>query len=1164
MNCLRTNKLQDAKAAMALSCLMSAMVVLGYYLVSRATRPVASEKARVAIPTSQPGADGTRSLSKLSATEESMRARLSEAYGKLPLQFEANEGQTDARVKFISRGSGSDLFLTSDGAVLSLDATRRHGDTQTRREEIPNQKSQIKNPKSAAIRMKLAGANPQPQITALDELPGKANYFIGNDPAKWRNNISTYARVLYQNVYPGIDLTYYGNQRQIEYDFVVSPGANPRAIRLALAGAEGINIDPASGDLLLRTSGGEVRQRKPLIYQEVDGVRREIAGQYTLLAAEASIRNPKSAIRNRQVGFEVAAYDASKPLVIDPVLVYSTYLGGNHADGCNAIAVDAAGNAYVTGATQSTDFPGANPPFHGLQDAFVTKINASGSALVYSTYLGGSKDEYGFDIAIDGAGNAYVTGRTWSSDFPAMNGFESSFVGSTSGDGDAFVTRLNSAGSAVVYSTYLSGTYGARGYGVATDGAGNAYVTGTTSIKFPVTANAFESTNYNSGFVAKLNTNTSGTASLVYSTFLGHTGSGEGRAIAADANGNVYVTGHLNSTATNFATPGAFQTTFGGGSHDAFAEKFNTNLSGAASRVYATYLGGSGKDIGGSEGAGNSGRAIAIDELGNAYVTGATSSTNFPVANASQGVNGGQNDAFLTKLNAAGSSLIYSTYLGGGGDDYGRSVAVNVAGNAYVTGVAGRNFPTLSPLPTPLAGVGFVTKFTPSGTALVYSTLLSGVTYGSFSIAVDYAGNAFATGSTNASIVTTPSSFQTNAGYGGTVGWITVIADTNSPIKGTPSPTPFPVNTPVPTDAPVPTATPTPSNNGFPPGSGAITVTKARIGCLDIQNSGNLTNIVATACNNRTSCSYKAPTEDAYRRAGVQAQTRSFCTQAMEITYHCGDNDDQVITVPGDAWNQPPASLVCNGSTVATNRQDVSPPMQGSASEPACTVPNLGPPDYYVAPRDMLDWINVYPYLDYNFLTVRGYTTIGFILPQSATRGMYNSPPTSNIVGAPGSTLGANEGRVRAELRAVAQKKDPVYSLCQAAQRFTRNGAASANTPSDQDFGNAFADLSVTGKAAFAQFVLLHPSEASLRADPGCAGATASSITRALSLARIWWPMRWAARTTLRSGMLSAGSRSPAKTISPTVPSTSPRPTFRSSTSGSMSPNLILRSTPDT
>ncbi|HYL10174.1 MAG TPA: alpha/beta hydrolase [Candidatus Acidoferrales bacterium] len=286
---------------------------------------------------------------------------------------------------------------------------------------------------------------------------------------------------------------------------------------------------------------------------------------------------------------------------------------------------------------------------------------------------------------------------------------------------------------------------------------------------------------------------------------------------------------------------------------------------------------------------------------------------------------------------------------------------------------------------------------------------------------------------------------------------------------------------------------PLPANHVFPAGAAAITVTKARIGCLDIQLDGNLTKLVAQVCDDRGSCSYKAPTQDAYQRAGVQAKTRTFCTQAMEITYRCGQNDDQVVTVPGDAWNHPPAELDCEGRTIAMNHQDVTPPPQGTPSEPACKAPRLAPPDYYIAPRDMLDWTPTQSQGDYTF--------IGFRPPQPATQGMYDSPPTSNITGAPGSTLGANEGRVRAELRAAAAKKDPLNDLCQAAQRFTRNGPASANAPADRDFGNAFADLSVTGKAVFERFVQFHPNEATLHGNPGCAGASANSLTTALNRA---------------------------------------------------------------
>jgi hypothetical protein len=682
----------------------------------------------------------TAMRSALPAADESTRVRANSDYGKLPLSFEVNQGQTDAQVKFLSRGVGYNLFLTSTEAVLSLEQSRA-GQARGRGDNGSTGSGRATND---VLRMKLVGANPTPEIEGSDELPGKSNYFIGNNPKNWRVNVSTFGRVHYRGVYPGVDVVYYGNQRKLENDFIVAPGTNPSVIALGFDGASRISINRESS-LVLSLAGGNVQLQKPVIYQLIDGARREVAGSYVM-------RN------QREVGFEVGAYDLTKPLVIDPVLIYSFPLSGSTTDSPSAIAVDASGNAYISGFTRSANFPTASAmdsTIGGLQDVFIAKINPAGTALVYSTFLGGSGDDEGKDMTIDGAGNVYVIGRTFSSDFPTLNAFTSTFVGSTSGDGNAFVTRLNPAGSALVYSTFLSGQFGARGFAIATDGAGNAYVTGTTSINFPITAaTAFDTTNSNSGFMAKLNTNGSGASSLVYSTYLGHTGSGEGRAIAADATGNVYVTGNLGATALNFASAGAFQTTYGGGTQDAFVEKFNTNLSGAASRVYSTYLGGSGQDFGGAAALGN-GKAIAIDASGNAYITGQTQSTNFPTLNAFQPANGGpagSSDAFLTKLNTTGSALIYSTYLGGNNTqpDEGRGVAVNAVGNAYVTGATNSvNFPTTTPPPT-LSTTGgiFLTKFTPSGTQLAYSTrLVSGSGDIGVGVALDGAGNAFVTGS---------------------------------------------------------------------------------------------------------------------------------------------------------------------------------------------------------------------------------------------------------------------------------------------------------------------------------------------------------------------------------------------------------------------------------
>ncbi|MGI9068860.1 MAG: SBBP repeat-containing protein, partial [Pyrinomonadaceae bacterium] len=666
--------------------------------------------------------------SKLVAPDERTRLRVTEAYGNLPLQFEANNGQSDASVKFISRGSGYTMFLTPNEAVLTLHATSKS-----------NGKLEVVSPQ--ALRMKLVGANTQPHISPLEELSGKVNHFIGNDSTKWREKIPTYQRVQYDSVYPGIDLTYYGNQRQLEYDFIVAPGADPKAIRLAVSGAIDLSVDAATGDLVLRGTGTEVRQLKPVVYQEVNGTRQEVAGNYRV-------------IEKSEFGFEIGAYDETKPLVIDPVLVYSSsLLDGSVADSANAIAVDAAGNAYVTGNTTSTNFPTVNPiqpALSGGQDVFISKFNVAGSALIYSTYLGGTTGfENGWDIAIDAAGNAYVAGHTIAGDFPTTaSAFQVTKLTGSSQD-TAFVTRLSASGT-LFYSTYLSGTQNSRAFGIATDGAGNAYVTGqASSLGFPLTASAFSSTSAGSGFLTKLNTNLSGQASLLYSSFLGPTGFAEGRAIAVDAAGNAYITGNTNSTSTNFTSAGAFQTVFGGGTADAFVAKFNTNLSGAASRVYSTYIGGSGNDFGGNQTARGS-KAIAIDTAGNAYITGTTTSTNFPVANAFQASAGGNGDAFLTKLNTTGSALVYSTYLGGSGvnSEQGRSVAVNVVGNAYVTGLAtSADFPTSSPLSTADGTTGgvFLAKFTPAGNTLVYSTRFGQANDQGLGAALDGAGNAFVT-----------------------------------------------------------------------------------------------------------------------------------------------------------------------------------------------------------------------------------------------------------------------------------------------------------------------------------------------------------------------------------------------------------------------------------
>ncbi len=650
------------------------------------------------------------------------RPRVGETYGRLPLSFEANQGQTDSQVKFLSRGRGYTLFLTSTEAVLGLNSPQSPPRTQRIASSAVN------------LRMKLVGANPTAQVTGLEELPGKSNYFIGNDPSKWRTNVPNYAKVRYQDVYPGVDLVYYGNQRQLEYDFIVAPGADPSAITLAFDGADKLELD-AQGDLVLHVAGGQTCLRKPVAYQQVNGLRQQIAGRYLLQG-------------KRQVRFQVAAYDASQPLVIDPVLIYSTYLGGSGNEAGMAIAVDAAGNAYVTGYTSSANFPTASPlqATYAGGDAFVAKLNAAGNALVYSTYLGGttpshpteSASDSGSGIAIDSAGNAYITGTTSSTNFPTVNPLQGALAVGI----DVFVAKLNAAGNALLYSTYLGGDRRDFSSGIAVDLAGNAYVTGyTDSGTFP-SANPLQGC-FGGGvfdaFVAKLNV--AGSA-LVYSTCLGGSSDDRGFSIAVDSAGNAYVTGMTASPEFPLANP--LQRTLGGTgvfaqpAFDAFVSKLNP--SGSA-LVYSTYLGGNSED---------GGQGIAVDSARNAYVTGRTFSTDFPTVSPIRAAPG---SGFVAKINASGSALVYSTYLGDLSGDGGSDIAVDSAGNAYVTGFTNSaNFPTVNPLQATIGGSadGFVAKLNPSGSALVYSTYIGGAG-GDFgrSIAVDSAGNVYITGRTD-------------------------------------------------------------------------------------------------------------------------------------------------------------------------------------------------------------------------------------------------------------------------------------------------------------------------------------------------------------------------------------------------------------------------------
>ena len=638
------------------------------------------------------------------ASSAGAEERAVEGYGDLPISFEPNVGQAPNRYDFVARGQSFGMAIQATGATLAL-GTKEAQDI---------------------VRLDLLGADRSARPRALESLPGVVNYFIGNDPSKWRSDVSTFGRVSYREILPGIDVTYYGtNAGTLEYDFVVAPGADPTDIRVGFSGASDVAL--RDGSLVITTASGAVTQEAPVLYQSIAGRRVPVDGRFSLAGDE--------------VGFEVGAYDHQHPLVIDPTLTYSTYLGGSGYENVYGIAVDGSGAAYVTGYTTSTNFP-MQSPFQGSSagtpDAFVAKLNATGSGLIYSTYLGGSGTDLGFGIAVDGSGAAYVTGSTTSTNFPTQSPFQGSNAGST----DAFVTKLNATGSALIYSTYLGGPSSAGGpgddlgYGIAVDGSGAAYVAGsTTSTTFP-TQSPFQGSNAGStdAFVTKLSATGS---ALVYSTYLGGSNDDFARGIAVDGSGAAYVTG--STTSTTFPTQSPFQ-----GSNAGSTDAFVTKLSATGSAlVYSTYLGGSNDDFA---------RGIAVDGSGAAYVTGSTTSTNFPTQSPFQGSNAGSTDAFVTKLNATGSALIYSTYLGGSGPDLGYGIAVDGSGVAYVAGITvSTNFPTQAPFQGTFAGNSdaFVTTLTATGSALICSTYLGGSSGDvGRGIAVDGSSAAYVAGGT--------------------------------------------------------------------------------------------------------------------------------------------------------------------------------------------------------------------------------------------------------------------------------------------------------------------------------------------------------------------------------------------------------------------------------
>jgi hypothetical protein len=684
--------------------------------------------------------------------------------------FIENVGQFDPRVRYQAKVGRQTAWLTDQGIVF--DATRptesAGASAVLSRPAGPLARSialdQAQPPSRTVDRLvfteDFVKASCCTAIEAKGPLEGAYNYLQSSDPAKWHRNVRAYGEVLYHDVWPGIDLKIYGSGTDLEQEFVVQPGADLSRVQISYRGIDRLTV-AGDGALEVGTAFGKLRETKPQLYQQIGGKQVAVDGRFRI-TGETSY------------SFDVGPYRTDEALIIDPTLLYSTFLGGTEAggspffpDGAAGVAVDSSGNAYVAGVTTSTDFPTTPGAFHLSPPggSFITKLNATGSGLVYSTYL--DPDTMITAIAIDASGIAYVTGVTsathWGHRFPTTStAYWPTNANQQCSDGDFFVTALNSTGNQLVYSTCLNvydaaSIYGYYPHAIAVDSSGRAYIAGGISGSIPTTANAYQPTLPGAGyaaFVTVVDTKGSGASSLVYSTYLGssYRPSGGGGSfafgIAVDIFGKIYITGIAY---TGFpVTPGAFQTSYGGGPADAFVAKLDPSASsGAQSLIYCTYLGGAGSDLA---------RAIAVDAAGNAYVTGPTTLGDFPVTPGAVFTSAGNfgGNAFLTKLNAAGSKLVYSTYMHG--VDYAFGIAVDSPGNAYVVGDAITSLPVTPDAfqSTPCNGGcqrAFLTEVNPTGSGLVYSSYLGGNTfYNSVanSVAVDQAGDVYLAGYTTA------------------------------------------------------------------------------------------------------------------------------------------------------------------------------------------------------------------------------------------------------------------------------------------------------------------------------------------------------------------------------------------------------------------------------
>jgi hypothetical protein len=700
---------------------------------------------------------------KAKATQSRGTLRPDLNFGKFPLYFIANKGQVNKQAKFYAKALKYTIWLTKQGLVFDsiMKKEKRDGKPET---GVTNQHPIIttfypskSEPQRTQIfrdvsKCMFIDANKNPEIIPIEETKLEVNYFIGNDKSKWHCDIPTSKAVLYKNLYKNIDLKVYGIEKQIEYDWIVKPGGNPADIKFEYKNVKRTRFDE-EGNLLIETDFGELIHRRPVSYQEIGNERVEVEVEF-------------KKVNKNTYGFIVGVYNKGHELIIDPVvLAYSTYLGGGLYDSGHGIAVDSNGNVYVTGFTESNDFPTLNQYQTRQTDAdiFITKIDtnqAGVSSLIYSTYLGGSGGEFGKGIAVDNSGNVYVTGYTNSTDFPTLNQYQAA-----QGVYDAFVTMLDTTQggeTGLIYSTYLGGGGSDDGFGIAVDSSGYIYVAGVTnSTDFP-TLNQFQiHQGGNDFFITKIDPSQGGASSLIYSTYLGGGGHDYCKGIAVDNSGYVYVTGSTEST--DFPTLNQYQADLGDSARDALLTKIDTTQSGASCLIYSTYLGG---------GAIDESYGIAVDGSGNAYLAGQTNSIDFPILNQYQSEPGDMKyDVFITKVDttqSGTSSLIYSTYLGGSGQDYGKGIALDNSGYAYVTGwTESTDFPTLNQFQTDQGDVdALVIKIdtTQAGaSSLIYSTYLGGnAREKTPQIDVDSSGNAYISGETWSTDFPTLKQYQSN------------------------------------------------------------------------------------------------------------------------------------------------------------------------------------------------------------------------------------------------------------------------------------------------------------------------------------------------------------------------------------------------------------------